>query len=416
MPADDAPAIYLDHAATAWPKAPGLGAAMAEAIDGPMGNPGRSPHAFAERAHAAVETARRAAAKALGLTEPWRIAFTSGCTEAANGAVFGVVHAMRRAGVGRPTVAASRGEHHAVRRAVCALEKYDLADVVWIDPCPEGRVTPDAVAKAIEGRPSGVDLVCVQHASNVTAAIHDVVGIGQVARDYGALFLVDAAQTAGLLAIHLEQLPIDLLACCGHKSWRGPAGVGLLALGKRFDRQGRWTSPKGVFTLEPWRLGGAEGSSEPTRMPPDLPARLEAGTPNLPGVVGLGYAIQNCPACADHNDAQALVHERALRTRLRRGLADLSGVTLLGPEDPAECTGVQSLVLDGWPCQDVAAALTASFGIAVRAGFHCAPGACEAVGAPDGCVRASFGPETRADEVDTLIQAVRALVGAPSVV
>ncbi|MEM9296712.1 MAG: aminotransferase class V-fold PLP-dependent enzyme, partial [Planctomycetota bacterium] len=211
-----------------------------------------------------------------------------------------------------------------------------------------------------------------------------------------------------------SSMPIDLLACSGHKSWRGPTGVGLLALGPRFDQRGRWTTPRGSFTLAPWRLGGAEGSSEPTAMPPELPARFEAGTPNLPGVAGLGHAILQCPATAKRDDADALAHERALRQRLRRGLQDLDGVRLLGPADPDACTGVQSFVIDGWPCQEVAAALTASFGVAVRAGFHCAPGACEAVGAPDGCVRASFGPDTREDEVDVLIRAVRELVGVPA--
>jgi selenocysteine lyase/cysteine desulfurase len=244
--------------------------------------------------------------------------------------------------------------------------------------------------------------VALVHASNVTGTIQPVADIGRIAKEAGALFLVDAAQSAGHIPIDLAQLPADLLACSGHKGLLGPLGTGLLYVRPGVEQQ-----------LRSLRQGGTGSQSEDDHQPEFLPDKYESGNHNAPGIVGLEAGL----AWIEERGAGALrAHEAALTQRLRDGLGALPGVRLYGPDDAALRTGVVSLTIDGMEPQDVAAILDESFGIEVRAGLHCAPRAHQAIGtfAGGGTVRVSVGAFTTEEEVDAAVTAVGELATSGS--
>ncbi len=379
--------IYLDHAATSFPKPPEVSEAIAELLAHRAGNPGRSGHALALAAQAAVADTRRQLAAFFGVRDPSRVVFTLNATDALNTALWGLLRPGDR-------VVTTSLEHNAVVRPLSALAERGVA--VTRVPCgPDGALDPDDLARALEAAPTR--LVAMTHASNVCGTILPVREAARLAHRHGALLLVDAAQTAGVLPIDVVDMGIDLLAFPGHKGLLGPTGTG-----------GLYVSPE--VRLSPMRQGGTGTASEEERQPEALPEALEAGTVNTVGIAGLGAALRVVQA---RGLARIRAHEAALTTRLLAGLRETPGVRVHGPADPGRQVAVVSITAEGWEPVDLGAALDSAFAIAVRPGLHCAPVAHRTLGTfPRGTLRLSPGFTTTEVEIDEALAALRALAAA----
>jgi len=279
--------------------------------------------------------------------------------------------------------------------------QHEGLPVTYVPAGPDGSVSADDVRTAL--RPE-TQVVVFSHVSNVTGTIQPLAEIASLTREHGALVMVDAAQSAGSIPLDLSALPVDLLACSGHKGLLGPTGTGVLYVGERAQ-------------VRPLREGGTGSQSESDEQPDWLPDRLESGTVNTVGLAGLGAAAQFI--AEQGGVAPIREHELALSERLWSGLAaaarDLgdSRLTLYGPPEAERRGSALSLNLGGWEPQDVAAILDANFGIAVRAGLHCAPLAHRSLGTfPRGTVRLSPGYFNTAGDIDAAIEAIRAIAAS----
>jgi selenocysteine lyase/cysteine desulfurase len=273
-------------------------------------------------------------------------------------------------------------EHNAVARPLAALAERGVS--VDRVPCgPDGALDVDDLVRALRAGPTR--LVAMVHASNVSGAILPAREAARAAHEHGALFLLDAAQTAGVLPLAAEEMGIDLLAFPGHKGLLGPTGTG-----------GLYVAPH--VRLTPLRQGGTGTRSEEELHPEDLPEALEAGTLNTVGIAGLGAALRYLEG---RGPKSIRAHEATLTVRLLSGLEDIAGLRVHGPAAREERAAVVSLSVEGWEPVDLAAALDGSFGIAVRAGLHCAPLAHRTLGTfPHGTVRLSPGCFTTSEEVE----------------
>jgi cysteine desulfurase / selenocysteine lyase len=385
MPSPAADAVtYLDNAATSWPKPPAVAASIVDFLEHRAGNPGRSGHALAVAADAVVAATRSELAALLGAPDPARVVFTLNATDALNMALWGLL-------VPGDRVVTTSIEHNAIVRPLHALAERGVT-VTRVACAPDGTLDLDDLDRALRSGP--VRLVAMCHASNVVGTILPARDAARLAREHGSLFLLDAAQTAGVLPIDVREMGIDLLAVPGHKALLGPTGTGAL-----------YVAP-GV-RLTPLRQGGTGTRSGEEHQPEELPAGLEAGTLNTVGIAGLGASLRYLRG----RSREAIhAHETSLTARLIRGLADIAGVTIHGTRDAALQVATVSVSLDGWEPVDVAAALDSSFGIAVRSGLHCAPLAHRTLGTfPRGTVRLSPGPFSTDEDVDRAVTAIRKL-------
>ena len=369
--------IYLDNAATSFPKPPEVAAAVLH-YQTELGAPvGRGGYAEAITVQRKVDRCRQLAAELLGAGDPKRIVFTFNGTDSLNLALQGLV----RRGDHIVTTAA---EHNSVLRPLRWLQERHGAQVTVVPCDAAGVVSPDDVRKACE-RPTR--LVCFTQASNVTGAIQPALEIAEIARAAGALTVLDAAQTAGQWPIDLGQMPVDVLCCSGHKGLLGPLGTGLV-----------WLGPGAESQMDDYRLGGTGTQSEREEQPETLPDRYESGNHNAPGLVGLGAALE---WLRGRGVGAVQAHEQALTGQLLEGLARIPAVTVCGPPAGAARTGVVSLTVAGYEPQTVAALLDEHFGIQCRAGLHCAPRVHAALGtaATGGTVRLSVGPFSTSEHI-----------------
>lgn len=381
--------IYLDNAATSWPKPPAVYEELGSFLQHAGANPGRAGHQMAARAAWTVEETRRKLARLLGVDDPRRIIFTANTTDALNLAIKGSLSAGDH-------VVTTVMEHNSVRRPLRALERLGVTTTT-VPASTEGIVEPSSIRSAL--RPN-TKLVVVTHASNVNGALQPITEIGRIVHAHGAYLLVDCAQTVGSVPVDMTALGADLLAFPGHKGLMGPPGTGGLVIGERVD----------TATLRPVREGGTGGNSEEDVQPQEPPARYEAGTVNTVGIAALGAALDFIL----HNGVEAVgAHERALTTRLIEGLRAIDQVRVLAPRAPEHRVAVVSFIVDGWEPADFGGALDEAFGIACRTGLHCAPGACRVLGAGEqGTIRLSPGFFTTVEEIDQAIEAVRELATA----
>lgn len=379
--------IYLDNAATSWPKPPGVAEAMAGALTRAGGNPGRAGHRLSLASGHIMYDVREALAEFFGAPDPLRVIFTQNATHALNLALHGLLRPGAR-------VVCTSMEHNGVMRPLRALERAGVEVVVV--PCgTDGLLPVDLLAAAVT---PGTALVVVNHASNVTGTIAPVAEAAEVAWRAGALLLVDAAQSAGALEIDMGRMGIDLLAFAGHKGLLGPSGTGGLLLGERVD-------PRRLASL---MQGGTGSRSEQEVQPEDLPDKYESGTPNFVGIAGLGAGLAYV---RERGVAAIRADEMALVERLRDGLLRLPAVTVYGPADPERRVGVVSFTVGAVPVSEIGFALDDEFEVMTRIGLHCAPAAHRTIGTlPGGTVRLAPGPFTTAAEVDAAMDAIAAVV------
>jgi cysteine desulfurase family protein len=376
--------IYLDNAATSWPKPDCVPAEMRRFLDEDAANPGRSGHRMAVAAEKMLDRVRAALTRFVDGTDPARLVFTLNGTDALNMAIKGVLREGDH-------VITSTLEHNSVSRPLQAMADAGFISLTRVPMADGGYIDPDAVEQAFQPQ---TRLVVCTHAGNVLGTIQPAEAIGRIVRERDALFLLDAAQSIGLVPISVRRFNVDLLAFPGHKSLLGPTGTGGLYLGERVD-------PK------PWREGGTGGDSSSPTQPHLYPYWLEGGTPNTVGIAGLGAAVAYV---TEQTTPDALTHEQALIARLVDALRDDDRFTLLGDVDPSRHVGAISLTVRDLDPPEVGAILDESFGIAVRPGLHCAPYTHRELGTfPDGTVRVSPGRFSTEADIDALIAALREL-------
>lgn len=375
--------IYLDYAATSGKKPEQVYEAVTDAMKNASGNPGRSGHAASLAAGQIVQDARLACSRFFHTETAESIVFCSNATDALNLAI----HGMARAG---GHIITSSMEHNSVARPLEYLKGQGIS-VTKIPASLERGTDPELVKQAIT---KDTCLVVINHMSNVTGTISDIAAIGAVCRNYGVPFLVDASQSAGILEIHVQEMNIDLMAFPGHKSLYGPQGTGGL-----YIRPG--------ICPAPLKQGGTGSRSELLTQPEELPDRYESGTLNVPGLAGLAAGIR----FLQQEGLEAIAEkEQALTQQLIRGLTEIQGVQIHGPQGQYRGP-VVSVTLKNTEPQDAAMLLDQVFGIAVRSGLHCAPDAHGTAGtlADGGTIRISPGYFTEPDEIQACIEAIRAI-------
>jgi cysteine desulfurase family protein len=372
--------IYLDNAATSFPKPPSVAGAVQYALTEVGANPGRAAHRKAREASAIVSGAREKAARLLGISDPNHVIFTKNATESINVVLKGRLRTGDR-------VLISSMEHNAVIRPLRALG--DLLGVqVEILPCDAtGQLDLDDLRRSLADPPR---LVVLNHASNVNGALQPAVEAARLCAERDVPLLLDAAQTAGVVPISAAEWGLGMLACSGHKALYGPSGVGVLYIRPDLD-------------VRPLLEGGTGSRSEEDRQPSFRPDCFESGTLNLPGIAGLAAGID---FIMETGQNAIRSHELELACILEENLADLPGLTLYRPG--ARGTGVVSFTIEGLNPGDVGYLLDEGYDIAVRTGLHCAPLAHRTLGSfPEGSVRVSPGYFTTREEIDQTCQALR---------
>jgi len=372
--------IYLDNAATSFPKPRSVYEAINNFLQAIGGNPGRADHQRSRKAFAVISQARRAIARLCTINDPSRIIFTFNGTLALNMALKGVLKSGDH-------VITSSFEHNSVNRPLHKLSLQGV-EVSRITCDPRSGLDLKELTHTIK---KNTKMIALTHSSNVLGTILPIAETGTIARDQGIIFLVDGAQTLGKRLLNVETMKIDLLACPGHKGLFGPQGTGFL-----FIREG--------IDLETIFEGGTGSQSESREQPDFFPDRFEGGTLNGPGIAGLGAGVEFILQEGQEN----IIHkEKALSTQLWEGLAKINEVTLYGPEPSLPRTSVVSFSIPGLHCENIGFMLDQVYNIEVRSGLHCSPGAHQCIGTfPEGTVRVSPGYYNTAEDINAVIKAV----------
>lgn len=376
--------IYLDNAATTMLKPREVVDAVCEAM-GSLGNAGRGASAGALDAGRVVLRCREAMARLLGCPRADHVCFLANSTAALNAALSGLVEPGDR-------VVTTVLEHNSVLRPLARLADERGAEVAYAGCDEHGLLDMESLERLVT---PGTRLVAVTHGSNVTGNLVDVVRVARIAHAAGALCVVDASQTAGAVPIDMSEMGLDVVCFTGHKALMGPQGTGGMAVAEGVD-------------VRPWAEGGSGVHSFERRHPLEWPTRLEAGTLNAHGLAGLSAAVAYIEKVG--GPAAVGTHEHAMARRLYEGVRGVPGVTVYGAwdVDAALCGGVVSLNVGDLDSGEVADALAQGWGIACRAGAHCAPLIHRALGTErQGVVRLSCGWFTTEDEVDVAAAAVR---------
>jgi cysteine desulfurase family protein len=379
--------LYLDNAATSFPKPEAMLQAMIHYQQIIGGSPGRSGHGRSIDAGRVVFETREALARLFNIGDPLRIAFTKNATEALNIALFGLLKK------GDHVVTTSM-EHNSVMRPLRFLAAQGVE--LSVAPCSsQGDVDPEDVRTAL--RPN-TKMVVLTHASNVTGTIMPVEEIGAITGHRNVVLCVDAAQTAGTLTIDVEKMSIDLLAFSGHKSLYGPQGTGGLFIRKGLDKK-----------IDPLMRGGTGSRSEFEDQPDFMPDKYESGTPNTIGIAGLRASA----AFIMEQTVEAIWKKKAILTqRFIDRLKEMRGdVILYGHQDSSKRTAVVSFNLKNITSSEAALYFEEKWGIMCRPGLHCAPSAHKTIGTfPQGTVRFSFGFFHTEQDIDLACEAVRQIL------
>ena len=377
--------VYLDNAATSFPKPPTVGARMREYVDEVGASVNRGSYQAAQQAELVTLRLRQRLCALFRFADPAHVILTPGNTWGLNMLLLG---ALRRG----DHVLVSAMEHNAVMRPLTQLAKHGVAfDRI---PCDaEGRLQADRIETML--RPN-TRLVLLAHASNVSGTVQDAAAVGEICAARGIPFALDAAQTAGHIPLDFTALHLSALSVPAHKGLMGPQGIGALLLRPDFAK-----------TIEPLVSGGTGSVSDSEDIPLYLPDRFEPGTPNLPGIYGWEAALEYLEGITVEAVA---AHDRALTARLLGGLREIPGVALIGPDSVENRVGVFSLDFPGKDNAEIAARLEEGFGILTRCGLHCAPSAHRTLGTfPRGTVRLSLGWFNTEADIDRALQAIKAL-------
>jgi len=374
--------IYLDNAATSYPKPKCVIEAMKHYFDDIGANSGRAAYKRAQDASRMVFEARERIAKLIGAKDSSRIIFTSNATEGLNTVILGSLKE------GNQVVITSM-EHNSVMRPLRFLEESRGIKIDIAGCTTEGVLEPEEMERKIT---RDTKLIITTSASNVLGTIISVSEVGRIAREHNIPFLVDGAQTVGNVPINVEKNEIDILAFSGHKGLLGPQGTGCL-----YIRQG--------MEFSSLKFGGTGSWSELEIQPDFLPDRYESGTLNLIGIAGLSAGVK---FLLDEGVVNIRKKEQELTDYLLLRLKDIDGIVIYGPKDSSKQTSVVSINIKGMETSEVGDILDRDYNIAVRCGLHCAPCAHKTMGTfPQGTVRISLGYFNTKEDIDYLYDALR---------
>ena len=379
--------IYLDNAATSFPKPEGVSTAMKTYMDQVGATINRSVYGSAQEAGLTTLRLRQRLKNLFHFPEAvTNVILTPGATWGLNMAIKGFLKP------GDHCIVSSM-EHNAVMRPLLQMEDVEFDRI----PCDrEGLLDPRGIEPLI--RPN-TKLLVMAHGSNVCGSVQDAKAVGEICRKHGIAFVLDAAQTAGHYPVDFEVFGLSALCVPGHKGLLGPSGIGALLMRSSFAQ-----------ALDPIVAGGTGSASDSEFLPDYLPDRFESGTPNLPGIYGWEAALR----FVEENSVEALrQHEMALCQRFLDGLEAIEGVALCGTWDLARRVGVVSVDFLHQDNAEAAFRLEMDYGILTRCGLHCAPSAHKTLDTfPRGTVRFSLGFANTQADVDSALAAIDAISGA----
>lgn len=377
--------VYLDNAATSYPKAPGVASAMADYVEKVGATINRSSYASAQEAGLVTLSLRERLCRLFNHPDPTHAVLTPGATAGLNMVIKGLLRPGDHCLV-------SSMEHNAVMRPLVQLEREGVA--FERIPCDaQGRLQLEDLPSLI--RPE-TKLVVMAHGSNVCGTVQDAEAVGKICRERGVPFALDAAQTAGHIEVDFERFGLSALVVPGHKGLLGPQGIGALLLDADFARR-----------LTPLVAGGTGSASDSEELPDWMPDRFESGTPNMPGVYGWEAAL----GWLENTGIETLEnHEKTLSKRFLEGIYGLKNVKLYGATVPEGRTGVFSVGFLNCDNAEAAWRLEREFGILTRCGLHCAPSAHKTLGSfPEGSVRFSTGWANTEADIDAALSAIAAI-------
>lgn len=377
--------VYLDNAATSYPKAPGVASAMADYVEKVGATINRSSYASAQEAGLVTLSLRERLCRLFNHPDPTHAVLTPGATAGLNMVIKGLLRPGDHCLV-------SSMEHNAVMRPLVQLEREGVA--FERIPCDaQGRLRLEALPGMIK---LNTRLVVMAHGSNVCGTVQDAEAVGKICRERGVPFALDAAQTAGHIEVDFERFGLAALVVPGHKGLLGPQGIGALLLDADFARR-----------LTPLVAGGTGSASDSEELPGWMPDRFESGTPNMPGVYGWEAAL----GWLENTGIETLEnHEKTLSKRFLEGIYGLKNVKLYGATVPEGRTGVFSVGFLNCDNAEAAWRLEREFGILTRCGLHCAPSAHKTLGSfPEGSVRFSTGWANTEADIDAALSAIAAI-------
>lgn len=373
--------IYLDNAATSFPKPEVVYEAVLNHMKNFGANPGRSGHKMALKAGYEIYKGREIIAELFNIEDPMQIIFTSNATEALNLAIKGILKP------GDHVITTSM-EHNSVLRPIKALEKNGVENTI-VKSNINGCLNPKDIKNHIK---ENTKLIVMTHASNVTGSLMPIKEVGKIAREKGLIFLVDAAQTAGVYHIDVKKMNIDLLAMAGHKGLMGPQGTGVLYI-------------KEGIEVKPLKEGGTGSKSQELIQPLTLPDRYESGTHNTPGIVGLTRGVEYI---LKEGIDKIREQEEFLTGYFLDGLRKIEKVKIYGPQDIKKQAAVVSINIREEDSSEIAYILDNAFDIAVRSGLHCAPLAHKTLGTLEqGTIRFSMGYFNTKKDIELALIAIK---------
>ena len=378
--------IYLDNASTTFPKAPTVATAMSDYITNRGININRGSYALAYDVEDIIYTTRQRLHTLFNGHDPSHVIFTQNVTMSLNMVIKGLLKAGDH-------VLVSSMEHNAVMRPLTQLlDKGITFDTI---PCDStGSIQMDSIEPLI--RPNTVALI-INHASNVCGTIQPLESIGPICKAHNLQFIVDAAQTAGVIPIDVKACHIDALCFTGHKGLLGPQGIGGIILTKEMAQN-----------LTPLIAGGTGSFSHLETMPTHMPDAFESGTLNLPGIIGLNEGLAYIESVGMENLHN---HELALTKTFLEGLQDIEHINVIGKQKLQDRTAVVSITIDGMDAASIAYELESTYHIMTRVGLHCAPRAHQTLGTyPEGTVRFSFGYANTLEDVEAALSALNTIV------
>lgn len=378
--------IYLDNASTSFPKAPTVATAMSDYITNRGININRGSYALAYDVEDTIYTTRQRLNTLFNGHDPSHVVFTQNVTMSLNMVIKGLLKSGDH-------VLVSSMEHNAVMRPLTQLlDKGITFDII---PCDKmGSIQLESMDSLI--RPNTVAMI-INHASNVCGTIQPLESIGPICKAHNLQFIVDAAQTAGVIPIDVKACHIDALCFTGHKGLLGPQGIGGIILTKEMAQ-----------TLTPLIAGGTGSFSHLETMPTHMPDAFEAGTLNLPGIIGLNEGLAYIESQGMENIHN---HELALTQSFLEGLQSIDGINIVGKQNIQDRTAVVSITIDGMDPASIAYELESNYHIMTRVGLHCAPRAHQTLETyPEGTVRFSFGYANTHKDVETALSALHRIV------
>ena len=375
--------IYLDNAATSYPKPVEVYNKINDFLRQSCANPGRSSHEMARKSATEVMKARERIAQLFNIDNPLRIGFTANATLALNMAIYGVLNKGDH-------VITTALDHNSVLRPLFDLKRRGVISLTVLGPKkPLDEIEPSQVSKAIR---HNTKLIAMTISSNVTGRVLPYREIGEIASNKGINYLLDASQGAGVLPLDVEQMNISLLAFPGHKSLMGPQGTGGLYVAENIK-------------LRPIIQGGTGSRSFETVHPLFMPDIIESGTLNTPGLAGLAAGVDFITKTGVDN---IYIRKDKKIVKLYDGLASHNKIRIFSAIENAQNSGIIAFLIDGMDSSEIANILDAKYHIAVRPGFHCAPLAHKALGTEkSGLVRLSPGYFTTDNEIQYTIDSIK---------